>query len=262
MNPNEFDTHIKTMFPPESADFDFMGFLYREPKDIYRMGIGLGLNEMMIVKAHKLKCDILLVHNAPENLNELKYYKKIKQMLKAYRISLYRVHLPLDFAPQGLIAKLCNILGFTSAYPTTLQYQGHKIVGGVYEIKESITMNDLLVRIKRLHPQTVRIAGSSRRIYKKIAITTGDGCKPEFLDQLRPDVFVCGLLNQESERVARDMGITIIEATSHATENEPLKHIYTELRKQLPLVEALFIDLGDTISSFDLNDKKHSKEVL
>ncbi|MBU1499693.1 Nif3-like dinuclear metal center hexameric protein [Patescibacteria group bacterium] len=247
MNQDGFDRQMKYLFSPKLAEFDFMGYLYHTQRRLRRVGVSLGLNLQTLRKALELNTDVLMVHNAPEELKSGGIYGKMRVVAEKANLSIYRIHLPLDFGKGGLIDCLCNLLGFQGK-PAELNYNGVFISGGVYLIEKRLKFEELIERVRKINPASLRVAGKIRSSFKKIAITTGDGCKPEFLDQLRPDVFICGLLNQEAERIARDLNITIIEATSYATENEPLKFVFRRLEKVFKNLQLEFIDIGDSLS--------------
>lgn len=252
MTKKKFANIINLRFPFSLAAFERNGFFMEidsGDKPIDRVGITLGLSRLSVEKAIREKCDTLIVHNSPETLLSGRYYPDLSSLAARHRLSLFRLHLPLDFAPGGLIDKLCSLLGF-QGQPMKLRYQRHIISGGVYFCLCQETLTSLINRVKQISPSAIRIAGAEKRIFRRLAVTTGDGCKPEFLDQLRPDVFICGLLNQESERIARDLGITLIEATSYATENQPLKLVYRQLRKLLYPTGVKFIDCGDSLRRY------------
>jgi putative NIF3 family GTP cyclohydrolase 1 type 2 len=114
-----------------------------------------------------------------------------------------------------------------------------------------MAFNQLMNRFRKIAPPTIRIAGAKGNFFQSLAITTGDGCKPEFLEQLKPDAFICGLFNQESVRIADDLGITLFELTSHATENEPLKLVFDRLKKIFNPLELEFLEKEDTIICYN-----------
>lgn len=256
MDLDNFDLQVKKIFPPNLALFDYMGYLYKGMGQINKIAIGLGLNLEMLKKAIEVGAQVLIVHNGPEDLKINKYYTKILEQAKKANLSIYRAHLPLDFGPKGLIENLCALLKFRGT-PTILKYEGYTIYGGVYLSKGKVNYEEIVTRLKKLNPSSIRVAGKIKKDFKIVAITTGDGCKSEFLIQLRPDAFICGLLNQESERVARDLGITIFEATSYATENEPLKMVFKNLKYAFDDLEIEFIDLDDSVRViYDKLEKK------
>lgn len=252
MKINDVLKILETLCPLSLAPFEFNGLLTRVKKNnIKKLGFTLGFSEMSIKKAIAKNIDMLIVHNAPETLLQgNNYYKDIKNVSEKSSLSIYRMHLPLDFVQHGIIDQLCRIMHF-KAEPVKLFYKKQIIMGGVYVAKERLLLPDIVKRVKLLDPNTIRIVRCNERKIEKIAITSGDGCKPEFLLQLRPDVFICGLLNQESIRIANDLGIILIEATSYATENEPLKK-FVELKKSLfKNINVNFIDVNNDATAYN-----------
>jgi len=252
MNISEVLKILETICPLSLAPFEINGLLTRaEKNNIKKLGFTLGFSEISIKKARAKNIDMLIVHNAPETLLQGdNYFKDIRKLSEKFSLSIYRMHLPLDFVQDGIIDQLCKIMYF-KAEPVELRYKEYTIVGGVYVAKERLLLSDVVERVKLLDPNTIRIVRRSERKIEKIAIASGDGCKPEFLLQLRPDVFICGLLNQESIRIANDLGIILIEATSYATENEPLKK-FVELKKKLfKNINVHFIDVKNDVTEYN-----------
>ncbi len=248
MEINEISRIIESLCPQSLASFEFNGFLNRGRTQIKKLAFTLGYSYRSIETAIKRNVDLLIVHNAPERLvSRNKYSKDIETLIKRSNLSLYRLHLPLDFAKDGIIYQLCQIMKFEGK-PLELDYKGNKIKGGVYMIEADCSMKELINRVKLLLPKTIRVVGNHQRRINKIAVTSGDGCKPEFLIQIKPDVLICGLLNQESIRIANDLDIMLIEATSHATESRPLKMFVDKKRHLFNGVSVSFIDIKDDIS--------------
>lgn len=254
MKISEVSKILKTLCPLSLAPFEFNGLLTRVKKNnVKNLGFTLGLSEMSIKEAIAKNIDMLVVHNAPETLLQREnYYKDMKKLSEKSSLSIYRMHLPLDFTEGGIINQLCRIMHF-NAEPVKLLYEKQIIKGGVYVAKEKLLMEEAIKRVLFLNPSTIRIVKARKRKIEKIAITSGDGCKPEFIIQLRPDVFICGILNQESIRIANDLGIILIEATSYATENGPFKK-FVELKKSLfKNINVNFIDVKNDVTEYNEN---------
>lgn len=252
MNINDVLKILETLCPLSLAPFEFNGLLTRVKKNnVKKLGFTLGFSEMSIKKAIAKNIDMLIVHNAPETLLQGdSYFRDIKKLSEKSSLSIYRLHLPLDFAQDGIIDQLCRIMHF-KAKPVRLFYKKEIIMGGVYVVKEKLLVEEVIKRVLFLNPSTIRIVKARKRKIEKIAITSGDGCKPEFLLQLKPDVFICGLLNQESIRISNDLGIILIETTSYATENEPLKK-FVELKKSLfKNINVHFIDVKNDATAYN-----------
>lgn len=250
MNNYNISSVLEQLCPLSLAKFEFNGLLIgvQEKKEVKRLAFTLGFSKKSIQQAISKRIDMLVVHNAPEGLSNTKdkYYKDIKEMLYRSSLPVYRMHLPLDFVKDGIIDQLCKLMHFDGK-PAKLTYEKYSIVGGVYTVKENIVLEDVVKRVRLLNPNTIRVTEARKRRVENIAIASGDGCKPEFLLQMKPDIFICGLLNQESIRIANDLDITLIEATSYATENEPLKR-FVELKKNFfKNVEVSFIDVKNNV---------------
>lgn len=252
MKTSEVSKILETLCPLSLAPFEFNGLLTSaENNDVKKLGFTLGFSETSIKKAIEENIDMLIVHNAPETLLQGdNYFKNIRKLSEKSFLSIYKMHLPLDFAKNGIIDQLCRIMLF-KAKPVKLFYNKQVIMGGVYVAKENVIFEEIMKRILLLNPSTIRIIKRGKRNITKVAITSGDGCKPEFLLQLKPDVFICGLLNQESIRIANDLGIILIEATSYATENEPFKK-FVELNKSLfKNIKVNFIDVKNDVTEYN-----------
>ncbi len=246
----EFDKTIKTLFPFNLAPFEFNGPLNLQVQkaNLRKIGITLGLAKTNILKAIEQNLDLLIIHNIPECLNNnLNYFKEINRLTRHHKLIIYKLHLPLDFAPEGIIDQLCRLLNL-QAKPINVQLNQHLLKNGLFLADQvDLRFEDVIHRLKNLNPKTIRIAGLKRKSFRKIAVASGDGCKPEFLLQVKPDGFIAGLLNQESIRIAEDLGITLFEATSVATENEPLKIIHRNLQQTFRTLSVELIDSANSV---------------
>lgn len=252
MERKKIITLMQDMFPSTLAPFEYNGLLTNlKEKNITHMGFTLGFSQKSISLAIAKKIDFLVIHNAPEKLipQESAYYYSLEASIKKNALNIYRLHLPLDFAKNGIIDTLCQNLGL-QGIPAKLQYENGMINGGVYVAKAKITVVELVKRVKKLKPKTIRIVRGRKQIVESIAIASGDGCKPEFLLQLLPDVFICGLFNQESIRIAMDLGITLIEATSYATENHSLRQVVQNHKRIFKKIPVTFLDINNDVEAY------------
>ncbi|MBI3980704.1 Nif3-like dinuclear metal center hexameric protein [Candidatus Microgenomates bacterium] len=237
--------------PPEIAAFDFAGLLVdSDSKSIRKIGITLDATLTTISEAVTNKCDLLITHHGPDDktFHEISGLdrKRIALALSA-NLPIFRMHLNLDFCTNGNSETLCKLLGFEKFKPTWTIYQGHKLETGAHFIDGYFLLEDLLERVKRLIPNSVRIVPSSKKMFKRLAITPGGGFEPCFLEQLpSPDVFISGELNHIAIVRAIDLNICLIEATHASTENEPLKLIAKRLEKFLG-IQVVFIESRDNI---------------
>ncbi len=220
--------------------------------EVEKIGITLDLTNKTLSKAVENKCDLLVFHNSGnyENISSKGFKKNIREA-KNNKIALFQMHLNLDFCKYGIIDNLCKIMGFEGK-PAQLSYNGSIITGGVYTAKDKLNLNEIINKIKKLKPKVIIMAGKNKEIYRNIAITSGSGCKSEFIEQSDADVFICGQIGHEAMRTAEELGITLISATNYSTENEPLKLVVGRLQEIIPEVKIEFIDSPDSIKIIDI----------
>lgn len=162
-------------------------------------------------------------------------------------------HLALDFCSGGIIEELSHLLRLPTK-STMLSYQGYTIVGGVRIVENyPLTFDQLLERLAVLGTRHVRIAGERKKIFSKIALTSGKGFMSEFFDQLKPEVYIAGEFEQEATKYAEDLGILLVELSHHGSEVAPLKKISKKLSKVFA-VPVCDIEIDDTIETVFLND--------
>jgi putative NIF3 family GTP cyclohydrolase 1 type 2 len=131
----------------------------------------------------------------------------------------------------------------------------HLIYGGV-NLVENYPMNfdDLMKRVKRLNPRTIRIAGKRREKFARIAITSGQGFFGTFFDQLKPEVYIAGEFEQEAVKYAEDLGVMLVELTHQASECRPLDLIARSLEDKIGL-PVVHIEIPDTITNIEIEEK-------
>lgn len=246
MKLDRITAKMEKLAPPLLTDIDNIGLIVKGKEEIKKIGVTLDFSMNAIKSAIERNCDLLIAHHGPEfgEDKENEYIKKKLKLAKENRLSVFRMHLNLDFIKGGLIDNLCELLDLDGK-PVITIYRNNKIKGGVFVAKDSLKLEELISRVRKLNPKSIRIAGVKKNVYKKIAVATGAGFIPEFFDQLMPDVYISGELTQEAIRTAEDLNITLIEIT-HYLESKTLELFAERLRKILPL-EIEFIDLGDSL---------------
>ena len=240
--------------PPSLAPFDYVGLLVGDArKTIRRVGLTLDFSLLAMKKAVKMNCDALITHHGPLKF-ETPIQGNVADEIKfcvENNLTVYRAHLNLDFCQGGIIDTMCRILRFDTK-TTTLRFGEHIIINGVKLCEQKIALDDLLHRVKRFNPTTIRMAGPMHKHFQRIAITSGQGFFETFMGQLVPlDLYIAGEFEQEAVRAAEDMGITLLELGHHASEARPLELIAPKLSKVLG-VEVMFIEILDSIRNIDI----------
>ncbi|TRZ55416.1 hypothetical protein D4Q76_00500 [archaeon] len=249
MKLKEIVQRLNDFAPPELAHFEKQNGLLSGSidTDVKKIGITLDFTNSTLSKAIENKYDLLIIHNSgnyDSAASEL--FKKNLEKAINNKIAVFQMHLNLDFCRDGIIDNLCKIMGFEGT-PAKLSYNGNIIVGGVYVSKASLSFNELVDRINRISPKAIIIGGKKKDAYINIAITSGSGCKSEFLEQLEIDAFICGQIGHEAMRAAEELGITLISATNYSTENEPLKLVAKKIQEIMPETNIEFIEEQDSI---------------
>lgn len=239
--------------PPSLAQFDYIGLLVgNKNKPVSKIGLTLDFCLLAMREAVKRGCHALITHHGPTKIDILiqgNMAEKIRFCIEK-DLPVYRAHLNLDFCRGGIIETLAGILGLKTK-GTVLSFGSHVVKNGVRIFDDQIELKDLMNRVRKLRPKTIRMAGPIRDSFKKIAITSGQGFFETFMGQLAPlDLYIAGEFEQEAVRAAEDMGITLLELTHHASEARPLEIIAKKLEKILA-VKVEFIETPDTIRDAD-----------
>jgi dinuclear metal center YbgI/SA1388 family protein len=249
MKLKEIVQRLDDFAPPELAYFEKQNGLLSGSLDIdaKKIGITLDFTNNTLSKAIENKYDLLIIHNSGNYDSAASgLFKKNLEKARNNKIAVFQMHLNLDFCRNGIIDNLCKIMGFEGT-PARLSYNGSTITGGVYVSKTALSFNELIDRINRINPKTIIICGRKKDAYNSIAITSGSGCKSEFLEQLKIDAFICGQIGHEAMRASEELGITLISATNYSTENEPLKIVAKKIQEIIPETNIEFIEEQDSI---------------
>lgn len=235
--------------PPSLAPFDYVGLLvWDKNKPVSKIGLTLDFSLLAMRDAADRGCNALITHHGPIKIDtpiQGNMAEKIRFCVDK-DFPVYRAHLNLDFCRGGIIETLAGILGLKTK-GTVLNYGSHVVKNGVRISDDRIELKDLINRVRILRPKTIRMAGPVRNVFKKIAMTSGQGFFESFMGQLAPlDLYIAGEFEQEAVRAAEDMGITLLELGHHASEAKPLELIAPKLSKILG-VEIVFIETPDTI---------------
>lgn len=247
---------IENFASPELAKFDYVGLLVGDShQPIKKIGLTLDCCTQAIEKAIEIGCDLLITHHGPTEIRYPLYGNRLNQLVlaKNNNLSIYRAHLNLDFCEGGIIDTLCGLLRIPTK-KTHLMYEGNAIYGGVNIAKNySITFTDLKKRIKQLGIEQIRIAGKYKQKFSRVAITSGQGFFGEFMDQLKPEIYIAGEFEQEATKYGEDLGIMLVELGHHASESRVLEKLAPRFAQMLKL-PVQFIEIPDTIQVIKIEE--------
>lgn len=245
---------IEQFAPPDLARFDYVGLIHGDmTQSIRRVGLTLDYSLSAIKMAIETKCDLLITHHGPTEIRYPLIGNNLEKIAMAHsaNIAVYRSHLSLDFCEGGIIDSLCKNLSIP-ATKTRLSYKGYQIYGGVNLVQNyPITLDQLKKKIGKLGIHDIRIAGNLKSNFSRIAITSGQGFFGEFMDQLKPDLYIAGEFEQEATKYAEDLGIMLIELGHHQSESITLEKMKSRFSKLLDL-PVQFIEIPDTIQTIKI----------
>ncbi len=247
---------IEQFASPDLAKFDYVGLLVGDlQQPIKKIGLTLDCCTQAIEKAIGSGCDLLITHHGPTEIRYPQYGNGLTQfsLAKANNLSIYRAHLNLDFCVGGIIDTLSSLLRVPTT-KTKLIYEGNPIYGGV-NLAENYPMTfiDLKKRIRKLGIKQIRVAGRQKQKFSRISITSGAGFFGEFMDQLKPEVYIAGEFEQEATKYAEDLGIMLVELGHHASEARVLEKLAPNFSKMLKL-PVQFIEIPDTIQVIKIKE--------
>ena len=248
---------LDSFAPPLLTKFDYAGFLVGgEEKEVKRVGITLDPTLQTIQEAANKHCDLLITHHGPDektfNLASSLDQKRIQLAMDNY-LPIYRMHLNLDFCAQGNSETLTKLLGFSHVAAQPIRYKEYSLSPvGMHIATGVFTLDDLIARVKKLNPNSLRVVPSSKKVFKTVAVAPGQGFIPEFLEQIpNVDAYISGEINHVAIVRAIDLDICLIEATHAATENEPLKIIAKQLTTLLSL-PVIYLESEDRLQVIPL----------
>lgn len=242
--------------PPEIAPFDYAGFLIpSSEKEIKKIGLTLDATLYTLQKAAAEQCDLLLTHHGPlqKSFSPTSVLDQRRiAFAKQHNLALYRMHLNLDFCSQGNAEILCQLLRFRAIHPAPTSLQGNNLAIGAFVAEGKFTLHSLIKRVKRLHPHSLRVVPSTKRVFHRVAVAPGAGFEPEFLEQIpNIDAFISGELQHITIVRAIDLDICLLEATHASSENEPLRQISGILQNLLH-IPVFFIESEDRLQVIPL----------
>ncbi|MBC7959709.1 MAG: Nif3-like dinuclear metal center hexameric protein [Vallitaleaceae bacterium] len=206
-------------------------------KEVIQAAIATGAD--MIVTHHPL-----MIHKINQVNASTVVGQKIIQLIHN-NVALYCAHTNLDQAIGGLNDFLAEKLGF-SAFEvleiTGTDNEGNNVgFGRVGFLKKPIQLEILAQKIKEtLGLNYIHLVGDRHRWVQKVAIGSGSG-----MDALShaiacdADVFITGDVKYHGAIEAKELGISLIDATHFGTENIVSELLSQIFKNELPEVELI-----------------------
>ncbi len=233
-------------FAPYSTQcaWDNSGLLVGDKSaDVRKVGICLDLTDETLKNAIKEKVDLIVTHHplifTPQKnfLSDNKAFKLAKE-----GISLISAHTPFDCAEGGVNDVLCEILGIENAVGLESEECGIPMAR-IGSVKEQLSSDFARFVSEKLG--TVCRVVDCKNTVRRVAVCGGAGM--DFLaDALREgaDAYVTGEMKHHEMLLAREEGITVIDAGHFQTETPSMTKLKNKLETEFQDVE--FVLLGQS----------------
>jgi dinuclear metal center YbgI/SA1388 family protein len=170
------------------------------------------------------------------------HHRRLKTLLDA-DVSLYAVHLPLDFHPElGNNAVLARWLGLRDTAPFG-QYKGRP-PGVVGYLPEKVGLKIFAAQVEEaLGEPVIRIWHFGRPDVRRVGIISGGaGFMMDQAAEAGVDVYLTGEVSHSIYHQAQELGLNVVFGGHYATETAGLKALAGHLATEFEL-ETTFLDL-------------------
>lgn len=217
-----------------------------ENAQVKRIGVCLDLTEETLEEAKKEKVDLVITHHPLIFTPQKNFLAGDKAFnLAKDGINLISAHTCFDCADGGVNDLLCEILGIKQA--TGVQSDECQIpMVRIGFIDEQSSSEFALFVAKRL--DTVCRVVDCKNTIKKVAVCGGAGM--DFLfDVLREgaDAYVTGEMKHHEMLLAKEKGITVVEAGHFRTENPSMTILKNKLEEEFGGLEFVLLRQSDPV---------------
>lgn len=225
MNVRELYTFLNEKIPPSlSCEWDNDGLMCcaDEAREVKHVLIALDVTDKVISEALERGCDVILSHHplifsplrsvTPQN----HVAKKVIRLLRE-GITVMSFHTRLDAVEGGVNDTLATALGLADVTPFGV---GGEAIGRVGALAKELSLKDFAKAVKNVTgADYVQVADAARPV-KRVAVLGGSGSDDvKAAIAAGADTYVSGELKHNYLTEAAEMGINLIAAGHHHTEN-------------------------------------------
>ena len=242
VNVKTVSDYINSFAPYRTqCDWDNSGLLIGdENAEVKKAGICLDLTNETLDEAKKADVDLIITHH-PLIFSPQKNFLKGD---KAYEIaisgmSLISAHTPYDCADGGVNDVLCELFGIENVIGVESE-ETEIPMARIGDVKKQ-SVNELASLVAEKLDTVCRVVDCENEI-EKVAVCGGAGMS-FFFDVVNAgaDAFVTGEIKHHEMLMAKEKGVTVIEAGHFETENPSMAKLKTKLEKEFPTVEFIIL---------------------
>lgn len=246
MDITKFKATINELFPKELLEEfnDDYGFTNTSNNTIKTIGYSTNLSLEVIEQARAAKVDLIITHHdAWEFIYGLK--EECIKRLKAYNISHFWIHGPLDYIEFGTCTSLMNKIGIDNVIRFS-EYRNSS-VPGIGEFNEAKSFEALVGKMRSELEEPVRAWKNHKNEVKRVGVLTGAGHSTDhikFALNQGCDTYITGEVSLYTIQYAQFTGVNLLVGS----------HTYTEIFG----VESLALkikELNENISLIKLQEE-------
>jgi dinuclear metal center YbgI/SA1388 family protein len=158
-------------------------------------------------------------------------------------LSLYAVHLPLDFHDQvGNNVVLCQWLGLGDVVPFS-EYKGQP-AGRAGQLPEPVPLHRFCAQVEGvLGEPVIKVWDFGPRSVQRVGVISGGaGSMVDEAAEAGVDVYLTGEMSHSVYHRAKELGLNVVYGGHYATETAGLKALADHLQARFS-VETCFLDL-------------------
>lgn len=253
-NVNELYAYLNEKIPSSlSCDWDNDGLMVAVNCDrkINKILLALDVTENIVSQAKDMGCDTIISHHPLifkplSSLNISDTTARIALACANNDIAVMSFHTRLDAIKGGVNDVFAELIGVRDT--SEFGPDGEEI-GRIGDLEYETNSKELALRIKKiLGADSIRLTDANKPV-KKVALLGGSGKDYVIPAKLAgADAFITGEINYNTGVIARDYGISIIEAGHYFTEAPVLNFIKDLIQREFPSIQIEFAVSNPTIT--------------
>ena len=228
------------------------GLLIKGNGKIERIGFAVSASEKLFAIAKENNCQAVVVHhsfNLPKNNNFDSIFQNRIAFLIKNNISLFGYHFLLDAHP--IIGNNVEILKTIAAVPDKPYFHHGEPWGYSGLMTKSVSLSQITEKLSDfISPRSVYYGFGPKEIKKVVAVSGKGAPLASDMTQLikdKIDLYITGEAHEWNRELFREAGINFIAGGHYHTEMFGIKALLEKLKKDLPQVTPVWLELENEI---------------